>query len=105
MASRSTAQTAYHGFQLTDRLIAHLKPLITATERKPKEGTIPWAVYSAFLRIHFEPKRVADIALQTGQHTLARLLASNINLKVVSVANKMMTAPVYLPIKVVQQNV
>jgi hypothetical protein len=94
MASRSTAQTAYRGFQLTDRFIAHLKPLITATERKPKEGTIPWAVYSAFLRIHFEPKRVADIALQTGQHSLAGFLASNINLKVVSVANKMVAAPV-----------
>ena len=54
MASRSTAQAAYRGFQLTDRFDAHLEPLITATERKPKEGTIPGAVYGTFLRIHFE---------------------------------------------------
>ena len=94
MASRSTAQTAYRHLQLSDRFIAHLEPLITATERKPKEGTIPWAVYSAFLRIHFEPERVADVALHTGQHSLARLLTSNINLKVVCVAYKMVAAPV-----------
>lgn len=74
MASRSTAQAAYRGSQLPDRFVAHLKPLITATERKPKEGTIPGAVYSAFLSIHFESKRVVKIALHTGQHSLARPL-------------------------------
>jgi hypothetical protein len=94
MASRSTAQVAYRGFQLADRFIAYLKPLITATERKPKEGTIPGAVYGTFLRIHFESKRVADIALQTGQHSFARLLTSNKHLEVVGVTNKMMAAPV-----------
>jgi hypothetical protein len=68
--------------------------LITPTERKPKEGTVPGAVYSAFVSIHFESKRVTDIALQTGQHAFAGFLASNINLKVVSVANKAVAAPV-----------
>ena len=90
-----------------------MEPLVCAdfqaktpsADRKPQVPPVPGAVHCAFPGIHSEPERLLQIALDIGHHPFACLAAPNVDLEVVGVANKGMTASGEFLVQVVEHDI